>query len=362
MIAAEVDPAGRCRPASGGLRCSCRRRLASACAAVRSRASCDRCRMDLPLLPRLAAASARRCRHGRQQRRAGRPPRRSIVTLKADAPLLREQAHVGAPAAGRRGRGWRSAAPTGWPRALALRAASGAAICERAQVVRASGIDAATLARRLAADPEVACGGAQRAAARCWCPTTRCSAAGPASGRRPGRSASGTCARPSRRGALGGQCRGRLGPHHRQRRRGGGGARHRRALRPPGPGRPAAARLRHRRRRGRSPTTATAATPTPATPATGSPRPRTPIAADFCELRRRSSSWHGTQIAGLIGAATDNGHRHGRHAPRREDPAGARARQVRRLRLRHPGRHALGGRAARARACRSTRTRRGCST
>ena len=62
-----------------------------------------------------------------------------------------------------------------------------------------------------------------------------------------------------------------------------------------------------------------------------------------------TSSWHGTQVAGIIGAAADNGHGHGRHRARRAHPAGARARQVRRLRLRHPGRHALGGGAGRAR-------------
>ena len=43
---------------------------------------------------------------------------------------------------------------------------------------------------------------------------------------------------------------------------------------------------------------------------------------------------------------------HGRHRLRREDPAGARAGQVRRFRFRHPGRHALGGRACTCRACR----------
>jgi serine protease len=80
---------------------------------------------------------------------------RVIVTLKADAPLLREQTmSVRQPAP--------EAAAVAQRRAdrLAARAgvalSSGLAISERAQVVTARGIDAASLARRLAADPEVA--------------------------------------------------------------------------------------------------------------------------------------------------------------------------------------------------------------
>ena len=50
--------------------------------------------------------------------------------------------------------------------------------------------------------------------------------------------------------------------------------------------------------------------------------------------------------------------RHGQHRPERARAAGARARQVRRLRLRHPRRHALGRGHPRAAACPTTRTRR----
>lgn len=82
------------------------------------------------------------------------PQARVIVTLKADAPLLREQAMSAreAPSAvaeKAQRRADRLAARAGVP------LSSGAAISERAQVVMASGIDPATLARRLAADPEV---------------------------------------------------------------------------------------------------------------------------------------------------------------------------------------------------------------
>ena len=64
----------------------------------------------------------------------------------------------------------------------------------------------------------------------------------------------------------------------------------------------------------------------------------------------RHSSWHGTQTLGLIGAATNNGVGMAeRLARRRRGHAGARARQVRRLRLRHRRRHPLGGRHPRAR-------------
>ena len=81
-----------------------------------------------------------------------------------------------------------------------------------------------------------------------------------------------------------------------------------------------------------------------------------PATSAGCERRR--SSWHGTQIGGIIGAADRQRRRHGRHRPQRAGAAGARARQVRRLRLRHPGRHALGRRALPCPACRPTRTRR----
>ena len=82
------------------------------------------------------------------------PQARIIVTLKADAPLLREQAmslrgSPGAVAAATQRRADRLAARAGVP------LSTGAAISERAQVVLANGIDASALARRLAADPDV---------------------------------------------------------------------------------------------------------------------------------------------------------------------------------------------------------------
>ena len=81
-------------------------------------------------------------------------------------------------------------------------------------------------------------------------------------------------------------------------------------------------------------------------PGDGSPRPTRPTGVLAQPLRRRRTA-RGTarRRAGLIAAATNNGvgiASVGRHRPR---DAGARARQVRRLRLRHHGRHALGGRA-----------------
>jgi len=82
------------------------------------------------------------------------PPARVIVTLKADAPLLREQAmsvrQSSADVAGvAQRRANRLAARAGVP------LTTGVTISERSQVVMASNIDAATLARRLAADPQV---------------------------------------------------------------------------------------------------------------------------------------------------------------------------------------------------------------
>ena len=76
----------------------------------------------------------------------------------------------------------------------------------------------------------------------------------------------------------------------------------------------------------------------------------------------RPARWHGTQTLGLIGAATNNGVGMASVGRGRARHAGARARQVRRLRLRHPGRHALGRRHPRARACPTTRRRRASST
>ena len=112
-------------------------------------------------------------------------------------------------------------------------------------------------------------------------------------------------------------------------------------------------RLHHRHHRRR--TTATAATPTRATRATGPP----PASAAPAARRRPVSSWHGTHVAGTIAAVTNNGSGVAGVAFGAKVRAGARARQVRRLHLRHRRRHRLGlGRHASA-ACRPTPTRRG---
>jgi serine protease len=112
------------------------------------------------------------------------PPARVIVTLKADAPLLREQAMSvrqtpATVAAVAQRRADRLAARAG----VAL--STGAAISDRAQVVTARGIDAATLARRLAADPEVLHAVVDQRRRALLVPADPLFAAGPASGRGP---------------------------------------------------------------------------------------------------------------------------------------------------------------------------------
>ncbi len=109
---------------------------------------------------------------------------RVIVVLKADAPVLREQpmsVRQTAPAAAATAqrRAERLAARTG----VALSA--GPAISERAQVVLADGIDAVALARRLADDPEVAYTTVDRRRRALRVPTDPLFASGPASGRGP---------------------------------------------------------------------------------------------------------------------------------------------------------------------------------
>jgi len=112
------------------------------------------------------------------------PPARVIVTLKPDAPLLREQAMSarGSPSAvaeAAQRRADRLATRAGVP------LSTGLAISERSQVVLASGIDAATLARRLAADPEVLHAVVDQRRRALRVPTDPLYAQGPASGRGP---------------------------------------------------------------------------------------------------------------------------------------------------------------------------------
>ena len=114
----------------------------------------------------------------------GQPPARVIVTLKDDAPLLREQAmsvrqSASAVAAVAQRRADRLAARAGVP------LDTGVTISERAQVVTAQGIDAATLARRLAADPEVLHAVVDQRRRALQVPTDPLYARGPVSGRGP---------------------------------------------------------------------------------------------------------------------------------------------------------------------------------
>ncbi len=112
------------------------------------------------------------------------PAARVIVVLKADAPLLREQpmgyrASASAANAVVQRRADRLAARAGVP----LNA--GVAVSERVQVVTAQGIDARTLARRLAADPEVESATVDQRRRALRMPIDPLYAAGPASGRGP---------------------------------------------------------------------------------------------------------------------------------------------------------------------------------
>ncbi len=114
---------------------------------------------------------------------AGEPPARVIVTLKPGAALLAERplrerpAHRVAEAAQQRAD------------VLAARAgvalAAGAVVSERTQVLSARGIDAATLARRLAADDQVESAVVDRRRRALAVPADPLFLAGPASGRGP---------------------------------------------------------------------------------------------------------------------------------------------------------------------------------
>ncbi|HYN60094.1 MAG TPA: S8 family peptidase, partial [Rubrivivax sp.] len=109
---------------------------------------------------------------------------RVIVTLKADAPMLREHAlsarqSAGAAAAMVQRRAERLASRAG------VTLVSGPAISERAQVVMAHGIDAGTLARRLAADPQVQYAVVDQRRRALLVPNDPLYASGPASGRGP---------------------------------------------------------------------------------------------------------------------------------------------------------------------------------
>ena len=116
--------------------------------------------------------------------KAAEPPARVIVTLKADAPLLREQAmslrqSASVVAAAAQRRADRLAERAGVP------LLTGVTISPRSQVVTAQGIDAATLARRLAADPEVLHAVVDQRRRALQIPTDPLYARGPVSGRGP---------------------------------------------------------------------------------------------------------------------------------------------------------------------------------
>jgi serine protease len=112
------------------------------------------------------------------------PPARVIVVLKANGPLLREHAmsvrqSAQAVATAAQGRADSLAARAG------VTLSAGLAISERAQVVTARGIDGAALARRLAADPEVESAVVDQRRRALLVPADPLFAAGPASGRGP---------------------------------------------------------------------------------------------------------------------------------------------------------------------------------
>ncbi|MEO7852880.1 MAG: S8 family serine peptidase [Rubrivivax sp.] len=112
------------------------------------------------------------------------PEARVIVTLKADAPLMREQAlsvrqSASAAAATVQRRAERLAARAG------MTLVAGAAISARAQVVMAQGVSAQTLASRLAADPEVASAVVDQRRRALRIPNDPLFALGPVSGRGP---------------------------------------------------------------------------------------------------------------------------------------------------------------------------------
>ena len=116
--------------------------------------------------------------------KAAEPPARVIVTLKDDAPLLREQAmslrqSASVVAAAAQRRADRLAERAGVP------LLTGVTISPRSQVVTAQGIDAATLARRLAADPEVLHAVVDQRRRALQIPTDPLYARGPVSGRGP---------------------------------------------------------------------------------------------------------------------------------------------------------------------------------
>ena len=243
---------------------------------------------------RAAAGHVRRRRPAERTplRRCRRPtpaPARVIVTLKADAPLLREQAlsvravgrAVAAAVAQRRAD--RLAARAGVPLEQPARpSASARRWCTAERHRRAPRWRA-----RLAADPEVLhAPWSTSAAARLLVPNDPLYARGPASGRGP------DVGQWYLR-APAGEVRSAINAEAAWDRITGSASVVVAVLdtgvlrRPPGPGRPGAARLRHGVATRPSPTTATAATPMPATRATGSPAAENSArGGDFHELRR----------------------------------------------------------------------------
>ena len=98
-----------------------------------------------------------------------------------------------------------------------------------------------------------------------------------------------------------------------------------------------------------SPTTTPVRAPTRPIRVTGSPAPTCPSPNAPARRRAQYSSWHGTRVAGHPRRDHQQRARHRRGDLERADPAGARARRVRRCRLRHHHRHAVGGRHRRER-------------
>ena len=306
-------------------------------------------------------------RPGRAWRRR-RPRHRR---LQADAPLARgRRRSPPTRAPGHRRRRRQAAAARRRARALGQRLGialrTGGHVSPRTQVFFARGLTGQQLVARLAADAEVESVVVDQRRQRPSVPNDPLYPAGQPARHRARRSASGTCARRTRRSCRRSTPRAPGTSDAGKQRRDRGRARHRRALRSCRPRRQAAAGLRLHRRPAQRPTSdgdvGRTATPTPATRRLGhGQRPtcqRRPFRVYGCctsgpkqflarHRRRPASSARPptTASAWPASAATCACCR-------------ARAGQVRRLRLRHPWRRCAGPPGCRSRACRPTpRTR-----